>query len=173
MDSSSRSREHRQGWWPGDPGRPVGSGSQNNVRYAVFPGRLAVELNGRVTVYDTLDHNITGVSQQQGSDSALTFSSQYGTVAVTSLPVLHGSEAAAPQTNFAQVPQGSGPVRFPGSESFTPHQGDVRDGAGTGPSIPSATETVALIEQLARLRDAGVLTDDEFNSKKRELLARL
>src|SRR5208337_103354 len=49
-------------WWPADLGFPSGTGSQNNIRYAYFANarRLAVEINGRVTVYDTLDHQIGG-----------------------------------------------------------------------------------------------------------------
>ena len=44
------------------------SGAQNDVRYACFPSarRLAIQLGGRVTVYDTQDHQIGGFSQQQG-----------------------------------------------------------------------------------------------------------
>ena len=53
-------------WWPSELGNPSSSGAQNNIRYAVFPNRLAVELNGQVTIYDTLNNNIGGVSQQQG-----------------------------------------------------------------------------------------------------------
>ena len=49
--------------------------------------RLAVELNGHVTVYDTLDHQIGGVSQQQGLGGSVTLSSQYGTVDVECLSV--------------------------------------------------------------------------------------
>jgi hypothetical protein len=54
-------------WWPLELGFPNGSGAQNLVRYAYFSPtrRLAVELNGHVTIYDTLDHQIGGVSQQQ------------------------------------------------------------------------------------------------------------
>ncbi|MBU4110633.1 SHOCT domain-containing protein, partial [bacterium] len=59
-------------WWPAELGSPFSSGSQNNTRYAVFANRLAVEINGEVTVYDTLDNNIGGVSQQQGGDNSLT-----------------------------------------------------------------------------------------------------
>jgi len=77
-------------WWPTNLGTPFSSGGQNNIRYAVFPNRLAVEVNGEVTVYDTLDNNIGGVSQQQGSNSSLTFSSQYGTISVSSLPIVSG-----------------------------------------------------------------------------------
>jgi len=47
-----------------------------------------VELNGHVTVYDSRDHQIGGVSQQQGSGGSLTFTSQHGTVDVSSLPIL-------------------------------------------------------------------------------------
>lgn len=79
-------------WWPGDLGSPSTRGGQNDVRYAYFPDthRLAVDQGGHVTVYDTLDHQIGGVSQQQGSGSSLTFSSQNGTVSVSSLPIVSG-----------------------------------------------------------------------------------
>jgi hypothetical protein len=160
-----------QAWWPGDLGRPFSTGSQNNVRYAVFPGRLAVESHGSVTVYDTLDHDIGGVSQQQGGDSSLTFNSQHGTVAVASLPVLHGGRAAAPHVNFAQAAPRE-PARAAPAGHVAP-QGGAGSHPGTGGRSASGTDAIALIEQLARLRDAGVLTEDEFNSKKRELLDRL
>src|SRR5579864_5594070 len=77
-------------WWPADLGRPNSTGAQNDVRYAYFaqPRRLAIEMNGKVTIYDTLDHQISGFSQQQSRGAALTFSSQHGLVAVASLPVV-------------------------------------------------------------------------------------
>ena len=77
-------------WWPAELGSPNGSGAQNQVRYAYFNAlhRLAVELNGHVTVYDSRDHQIGGVSQQQGSGGSLTFTSQHGTVDVSSLPIV-------------------------------------------------------------------------------------
>ncbi|RYY67144.1 MAG: SHOCT domain-containing protein [Comamonadaceae bacterium] len=166
------------GWWPGDLGRPFSTGSQNNVRYAVFPRRLAVEAHGRVTVYDTLDHQIGGVSQQQGGDSALTFTSQHGTVSVASLPVLHGEGTAQPQVNFAQAPVApqSQPYQRAAAPDWPappPVQAVTAPAPAPVQRSQSGTEAIALIEQLARLRDAGVLTDDEFNSKKRELLDRL
>ncbi|MFH5211314.1 SHOCT domain-containing protein [Antrihabitans sp. NCIMB 15449] len=40
-------------------------------------------------------------------------------------------------------------------------------------SSSDAESVVAAIEALARLRDQGLLTDDEFQSKKTELLSRL
>lgn len=41
------------------------------------------------------------------------------------------------------------------------------------PQQMSADDTILLIEKLRKLRDAGTLTDDEFVTKKAELLARL
>jgi hypothetical protein len=84
-------------WWPAELGFPNGSGGQNQVRYAYFnpARRLAVELNGHVTIYDSLDHEIGGVSQQQGSQGSLTFTSQYGTVNVSSLPIVSVDDAAS------------------------------------------------------------------------------
>ena len=80
-------------WWPADLHRPDSTGSQNSVRYAYFgqARRLAVEFNGKVTVYDTIDHRISGVSQQQSGTSSLTFSSQHGPVDVSRLPVVTSS----------------------------------------------------------------------------------
>ena len=77
-------------WWPAELHRPDSTGSQNSVRYAYFgqARRLAVEFNGKVAVYDTLDHRISGVSQQQSGTSSLTFSSQHGPVDVSRLPVV-------------------------------------------------------------------------------------
>ena len=40
------------------------------------------------------------------------------------------------------------------------------------PSAPT-DETVTLLARLGQLRDAGVLTDEEFSAKKAELLGRL
>jgi hypothetical protein len=74
-------------WWPDGLGRPNSSGSQNGVRYAFFSEmrRLVVETDGQMAVYDSGDHEIGGVSQQQGGSSSLTFSSQSGDVMVDEL----------------------------------------------------------------------------------------
>ena len=87
--SLSWSGQHN--WWPGDLGSPASTGAQNNMRYAWFPGtrRLAVDLGGKVWVYDTGEHNIGGVSQQQsGGGMTLIFTIQYGVVDVAALPVV-------------------------------------------------------------------------------------
>ena len=155
-------------WWPVDLGIPFSSGSQNNIRYAVFPNRLAVEVNGEVTVYDTLDNNISGVSQQQGGDTSLTFSSQYGTVPVSTLPIVSGTgttPAPAPQTNFAQPSYDNFIEPAPMAPQTTPQMSTTQN--------QSSDEMIELIEKLAKLHDAGVLSDEEFSSKKEELLSRL
>ncbi len=86
--SDGRQSEHRD-WWPQGLGRPSATGSQNGMRYACFPdtGRVAVEQAGSVTVYDSGDHRISGVSQSQSGTQELSFSSQNGTVRASELPV--------------------------------------------------------------------------------------
>lgn len=76
-----------EAWWPGDLGEPSTSGGQNDVQYAFFPDkhRLAIRRDGQVKVYDSGDHQISGVQQQQGGSSGLAFSSQNGTVDLDSL----------------------------------------------------------------------------------------
>ncbi len=160
-------------WWPSDLGVPFSSGAQNNCRYAVFPHRLAVERDGKITVYDTLDHQISGVSQQQGGDTSLIFTSQYGTIAVTALPVVSGSgsvDSNSQSTNFA------GENDYSETDQYT--QGVSNDqplsnANSVGTAAASVDEILDLVEKLARLRDAGVLSEDEFTSKKKELLNRL
>ena len=77
-------------WWPSDLGTPTSTGSQNDARYAYFATarRLAVELHGSVTVYDTLDHQISSFSQQQSRSGSMSFHSQHGLVDVGALPVI-------------------------------------------------------------------------------------
>jgi len=144
-------------WWPAELGFPNGSGAQNQVRYAYFnqAHRLAVEINGHVTVYDTLDHQIGGVSQQQGSGGSLTFTSQYGTVSVANLPIVpvDGVPDKAPEPRFGPAP----------APPATPHR------AETAPE----TDIFAKIERLADLQQKGILSPDEFAAKKAELLSRL
>ena len=59
----------------GRSGHPSSTGGQNAMRYAFFPGsrRLAIDPgDGKVTIYDTGDHQITGFSQQQGGGQSIT-----------------------------------------------------------------------------------------------------
>ncbi|MEN0077273.1 MAG: hypothetical protein AAGC69_23005 [Paracraurococcus sp.] len=74
-------------WWPQELGQPATSGGQNDMRYAVFPEarRLAVRRDGKVTLYDTGEHRISGVQQQQGGTASLAFSGEQGTVRLEDL----------------------------------------------------------------------------------------
>jgi len=80
-------------WWPASLGNPASTGAQNDARYAYFPERrrLAIDVGGAVSVYDTLDHRIMGFGQQQGARGSMAFTSQKGSVDVATLP-LAGSD---------------------------------------------------------------------------------
>ncbi len=77
-------------WWPAKLGTPSSSGGQNTLHYAYFAesNRLAVREGDHVTLYDTTGYQISGVSQQQGREQTLVFSSQKGPVSVSALPVV-------------------------------------------------------------------------------------
>ena len=72
-------------WWPAELGRPSATGTQNGVRYACFPEtrRVAIEQGGKLTIYDSGEHRITGVSQSP----ELSFTSAGGTVLARELAV--------------------------------------------------------------------------------------
>lgn len=84
---SYRSAASSRSWWPGGFGQPASTGSQNGMRYAVFPSlrRLVIDDAGDIAVYDTGDHVIAGAGQQQGGDSTFAFTSQNGLVRVSAL----------------------------------------------------------------------------------------
>ena len=79
-------------WWPAELGHPSTLGGQNDMRYAYFPSkrRLAIFEAGKVTLYDTADHQIGGVSQQQsgGGRSEVVFTSQHGKIPLAKLKVV-------------------------------------------------------------------------------------
>jgi hypothetical protein len=84
-------------WWPTDLGVPSSSGAQNNARYAIFPGtrRLAIQVDGVTRVFDTGEHRIGGVQQQQGGAyGSVNFTSQFGTFDVSNLRELGAHEVA-------------------------------------------------------------------------------
>jgi hypothetical protein len=150
-------------WWPADLRWPNSTGAQNNVRYAYFAQaqRLAIEVHGSVTVYDTLDHQIGGFSQQQSSGGSLSFSSQYGLIDVASLPVVS-------RDGMAPLPAPA-PMQAP-----APFQNSAPSPSAPFPAAEAGSSDIfAAIERLASLHAKGVLTDAEYGSKKAELLARL
>jgi hypothetical protein len=159
-------------WWPSPLGGPSSSGGQNDSQYAYFPGprRLAVKQSGRVALYDTLDHQIGGVQQQQGGSSgSFSFTSQYGTFSVDSLPLAPESPGYVPPA----------PVQPPAAPVYTPAPEFIQASAPTPPSnMPPQTkrtpeEILSAIEGLGELHRRGVLSDAEFQAKKAELLAQL
>lgn len=80
-------------WWPAEWGQPNSAGSQNALKYAYFANahRLAVQKNGQTTFYDTADHRIGGVAQQQhNNDGGATFTSQHGEVELAQLKQVDG-----------------------------------------------------------------------------------
>ncbi len=152
--SSLFASDPRSPWYPAELGAPHSSGSQNTTRYAYFADkrRLAVDVGGKVSLYDTLGHQINGFGQQQGGDCALTFTSQHGTVDLSALPaVRQGDPAGEP----AGAPKAAAPAK------------EAAPGSSAQASIFEA------ISQLAALKDKGILTEQEFAVKKAELLARI
>jgi len=146
-------------WWPQDLGAPNATGAQNNVRYAYFAGahRLAVKTGSEVWVYDTLDHNIGGFSQQQGYGSDITFGSQYGNVILSSLPL---------------VSRNGQPVTPPAPQNS--YQPSPAPAPSAAPASGGSTEDIlSAIDKLGSLKDKGFISEEEFAAKKRDLLSRL
>jgi hypothetical protein len=144
-------------WWPADLGVPSSTGAQNDMRYACFPStrRLAIKQGGVTRVYDTGEHLIGGFSQQQGGDQSLTFNSQFGLVRVADLPVV-----------------------LPAKENDSPLPPPATSQSAPAPEVTASApggkdDLFALIERLADLRAKNILTDEEFNAKKTDLLSRL
>ena len=150
-------------WWPSDLRWPNSVGSQNGARYAHFAQarRLAIEVNGRVTVYDTLDHQIGGFSQQQSVGGSMSFNSQYGLIDVASLPVISIDGVA----QYAPAP-------FMPAQQNSPRQNTNASMNSQGGNMQSS-EIFATLEKLGDLRSKGVISDSEFDAKKSELLSRL
>jgi hypothetical protein len=181
-------------WWPAELGVPSATGAQNEARYAVFPAtrRLAIQISGVTKVFDTGEHRIVGVQQQQGTGyGSLGFTSQLGTFAVSTLaelgaPQVHDTPVAAPAPQHQTQHQSSQPSQFAAQgqaqapapqyqgqyqSSPPPSSAPPAQAAEPAPGDPAAI--VAAIESLAGLHQRGILSDEEFAAKKAELLARL
>jgi hypothetical protein len=156
-------------WWPTEFGSPNATGSQNNIGYAYFAGahRLAVKTGGEVWVYDTLNHQIGGFSQQQGSGGSIAFSSQFGTIALASLPIVSRNGVPTPPANVS--PAAAQPA--PAAHS---HSVPAEPASAAQPSRPAQSADIFdTLERLGGLLDKGYITQDEFAAKKAELLGRL
>ena len=146
-------------WWPAGLQFPNSTGSQNNVRYAYFATirRLAIEVNGHVTLYDTLDHQIGGFSQQQSIGGSITFTSQYGLVDVKTLPIISIDNV---------------PVQTPDQNQPAPNF-IQNNPVNNAQDANQEADIFGALEKLAHLKDKGILSDAEYSTKKAELLARL
>lgn len=159
-------------WWPQELGTPSATGSQNNTRYAYFANenRLAVSTGGPAWVYDTQDHQIGGFSQQQGPGGSITFTSQFGTVNLSSLPLVMRDGQACDIPSLASVPAPA-PAPTPAIES--PNVGQPINSPAATESSSAPDQIIETIERMGSLRDKGLLSEDEFAQKKAELLSRL
>ncbi len=139
-------------WWPAELGTPSATGSQNELRYAVFPAarRLAVDMNGRVTMHDIGDLQISGCSQASGEEGGARFTTNNGAIPLASLPEVRPSAPASPAQPSTTVQETHQPVQ-------EIHQEDVLD----------------TLTRLGELKAKGILTEEEFAAKKAELLLRL
>lgn len=162
------------GRWPAELGRPSSTGSQNDMHYAVFPDmrRLAITVGGRTTVYDTADHRIGGLSQQQGGDQRMAFTSQHGPICLESLHILSHEGVTAPEGNDLKKGDDADvstslceaePVDKPLSTAHAPSA-----------IAPDDHRVIfAKLEGLADLNQKGILSAEEYAAKKADLLGRL
>ncbi len=178
-------------WWPADLGVPSAAGGQNDARYAIFPStrRLAIQINDVTKIFDTGEHQIGGVQQQQGGGyGSVSFTSQLGTFNVSSLRELGGREvaetpASAPAPQFQspqfqspqfQSPQFQSQYQSHPAPQFAPQtQAPHPSSAPASGASGDPAAIVAAIESLAGLHERGILSDEEFAAKKAELLGRL
>src|SRR5215831_3106648 len=134
-----------EAWWPAELGLPAASGTQNAMRYAYFPAqrRLAIAVHEDFRLYDTLDHQVSGVSQQQGSGSTVAFTSQHGVVEVTSLPMI-----------------ASGRLGSPHEESMVSTRPTAAPAPQPDLAATQVTDIFVTLERLAELRHKGILSEE-------------
>ncbi len=165
-------------WWPQELGVPSALGSQNHVRYAYFSQgrRLAVKTGNDIWVYDTGDHQIGGFSQQQGVGGSITFTSQFGIVSLATLPVVSRNGVAQPVTGQPNTATPIAPENPPAPQPMESCAApDPAPEFSPSPTaVPSSSADIfEAFERLGALRDKGYVTEEEFASKKSELLSRL
>ncbi|MGN7735418.1 SHOCT domain-containing protein [Sinorhizobium sp. Sb3] len=123
-------------------------------------------------VYDTKDHRIGGFSQQQSDDQSLSFTSQYGLVKISELDVIRqgGKEPADTPATEASAAKAAPSIFAPSA----PESAEPQQGAHPAPeAVRSDGDIFDKIERLAALHAKGILTDQEFEATKSELLSRL
>jgi hypothetical protein len=179
--SSGFASGYGNSWWPSELGSPSSSGGQNDARYAYFPHaqRLAIDRAGEISIYDTLDHQIGGVQQQQGGPyGSLSFSSQFGTFTVDSLPRVGAPANAAPaysnsNSDFNSNSNSNSNWNAPPPPPFQPQTQAWSNSNSAAASPQNHDEILGTLERLSDLHKKGILSEDEFRTKKADLLSRL
>ncbi|NEJ11323.1 SHOCT domain-containing protein, partial [Rhizobium leguminosarum] len=103
-------------------------------------------------------HEITGFSQQQGTGQDVSFSSQHGRIALSTLRMV--SDEAEPRRSHPVEKREENELRI------------NKTSAAARPEFES-DDVIRKIERLGELHAKGILTDDEFATKKAELLSRI
>ena len=145
-------------YWPPAFGSPSSSGAQNNFKYAYFGPvrRLVIEEDGKRRIFDTKHHQISGISQQQGSGRSYQFTSQEGPVDIADLALI-----SEPNQQTQETPG----IAYDVTHAFS---------SNTDTKAHSPEDIIiATIEKINILFEKGQITEEEFKTKKKELLARL
>jgi hypothetical protein len=145
------------GGWPAWPGLATAGGGQNDMRYAVFPGRrrLAVARGEAMTVH-CIGQRATGGASRPDRTT----------------PADPGGSRSAGDDDHSRDHSLGGP----GSASAGAGKPATEERAGRKAAAVTSSplaDPVVLIERLAELYARGILTDEEFARKKAELLSRL
>lgn len=113
------------------------------------PRRLAIRRCDRVAIYDTGEHRISGVSQQQGNTDSVAFTSQRGALDLTSLRRLDPDPTA--HTGAAPVDEASlEAARQPDPRAVFAHHEMQAKAGSVGP-----TEILDILAKLAELHAKG------------------
>ena len=140
-----------------------------------------------VILLDTGDHQIGGFGQQQSGPAdpfaGVSFSSQHGQFSLSSLPRITKKTEAEPSRKEETEAEPTAPPakttapmadgQHPDMPPETPAPTTAAAARSERAPEHSIEDTLNLLERLAKLRDAGVLTEEEFSTKKAELLKRL
>lgn len=178
-------------------GAAAASGAQNDLKYAYYPEarRLVIEDAQGLQVYDTGTHQIQGVSQQSGQ-GVPRFQTAHGAVELTQLrrvadtpdtsgdgapPAARARHLEAPDERARSAPSPATAARAaePSAGAGSGHLGAAQTRTAQaaadagGDAGERAEQALRLLEPLARLHQAGVLSAEEFQAKKAELLARI
>jgi hypothetical protein len=153
--------------WPDriewERGRGVSAGKITAGFFTLGTSLLATGVKGGKDAYDMLPINqITSVSNRK--DGMLYHLVEVQTAGGTVGFRVNRDDAAKFRQAILNLMQ---------ARAATPLTVQVANAAPEQPAVAAAPDHVAQLQQLAQLRDAGILTDDEFTAKKQEILSRI